>query len=320
MRSLSLFALLIILPSSAVAQSGASSGISVNGSADMTKPPELIRLHVKQYAKGNDEDSAKSALIAAEKKLLTKLGEAGAEVIHAAPAVAQPSPNLQSRFQNFRNLTVNRRALGGVANNNPAAEMPSVFLERFVSVDVKPKNKQKEVLVLTGELQDKLRKDYLDLSGLNEVYGKDKDDTNDGQPNTVTMSVMRNDMHYYQQDVQVYLAARITRDDRVKLYELAIKKARSIAEDLAAAAGVGLGELQTIGSSFSASSTNNFVLYNGTRSGDAGRFPFFKDDPTCEAVAVRQLNPNYNSTYQPPAEPLTYQVSLNVSYKIVTKR
>jgi hypothetical protein len=306
-----------LLPAPLAAQLTGQAGISVSGSADLSKPPEIIRLHVKQYAKGNDEEAAKSALVVAEKKLMAKLAESGAEVVHASPALPQPSQNLQGRYQNFHNMTINRRQLGGVINNG-RAEIPAIFLERYVSVDVRPKTKQKDVLALTAELQDKFRKEYQEVSGLNEVYPKE--DPNDAQVNGMQAQVFRNDMNYYQQDVRFFVATRITREDRLKLYGVAVKKARSIAEDLAAATGVALGDLQTISSTFTASGTNNYVMTSGSVPLETLRFPFFKDDATCEAVAVRQLNANFGQGYQPAAEPLTYQITLSVSYKIDAKR
>src|SRR5262245_480129 len=92
MRRLISLLWLLWLPVSLFGQM-AQSGISVSSTADLNKTPEIVRLHLRQYARGADHDTAKSALIGAEKKLLSKLGEAGAEVVHATAAVAIPSGN-----------------------------------------------------------------------------------------------------------------------------------------------------------------------------------------------------------------------------------
>jgi hypothetical protein len=320
MRSLAAFIACCLLPLPVAGQYTTHPGISVAGSAELTKPPEIIRLYVKQYARAQDDDAAKSALISAEKKLLTKLGEAGVEVVFSTPSMTQASQNLQNRYQNVLNMTMNRRALGG-GINNVKNDGTGIFVERFVIVDLRPKSKQQDTYTITSELQEKLRKEYQDLTGLSAAYPKD--DPNDGQGNVqqqqLQMQMMRNEQHYFQQDIRVYLAARIQREDRLKLYGTAVKKARGIAEDLAGAAGVTLGELHSISSSFSTSSRYSNRMISGVIPSDLPQIPFFKDDPACEGIALQQLNTNYGQAAGTHGDQLTYQVSLNVTYRIATR-
>lgn len=312
----------LLLPSSLVAQSGGG-GITVSGTVDLSKSPDVLRLYVKQYARGDDQDTAKSSLIAAEQRLLTKLGEAGAEVVLSTPGTIQPSSNLQGRYANVFNM-LNRRVannFNGVIVNNPP-EKASIFLERYVSVDLRPRDRKQDILALTGKLQEKLRTEYHDLSGLNGVFPKD--DPNDPLNKAVQAQIhaYRNDSSYYAQDVQLYLAAKITREDRRKLYALAMKKARSIADDLAEAASVRLGGLHGINANFYTSTANVPVMGSGRYAApEHMRFPFFKDDPGLEAVTARQIPQNYSG--QPSLgnlEPLTYQLTLTVTYTIENKR
>lgn len=291
------------VPSSSAIQQGA---ITVTGTAEMTKQPEIIRIQFKQYGKGNDQEAAKAALVAAEKKLLTKLSEAGAEVIVANAGMSLPSQNLLNRYRNVSTIMMQRQG-----NGQPDKSSNMTYLERFLTIDLKPKTKTKEPLVLLADLQERLRKDYQDLSGMSDALPKDE---NNDSRNDVY--VYRNDMSLFTNDVRFQIAAKITRDDRVKLYGDAMKRAKGIANDLAEAAEMKAGAIQTISSNFS--TLNNGYNYGGTQrvmnnSGELARFPFTLKEDGSETVAVRELNTNYQSNGQ---EPLTYSVSLTASFKL----
>ncbi|HQR08534.1 MAG TPA: SIMPL domain-containing protein [Gemmatales bacterium] len=288
--------------------------ITVTGTAEMTKQPEIIRVQFKQYGKGNDQETAKAALVAAEKKLLTKLGEAGAEVIVANAGMSLPSQNLLNRYRNVSSMIQQRQmqlggGLGG--NGQPDKSHTMTCLERYLTIDLKPKSKTKEPLVLLADLQERLRKDYQELSGMTEALPKDE---NTDVNNNVYM--YRNDSSMFTTDVRFQIAAKVTREDRVKLYGDAMKRARAIATDLAEAAEMKAGAIQNINSNFS--TMNNVYNYGGVQrgmngSGELAKFPFTLKEDGSETVAVRELNTNYQSGHQ---EPLTYGISLTASFKL----
>ena len=284
--------------------------VTVTGTAEMTKPPEVIRVQFKQYAKGNDQETAKAALVAAEKKLLTKLGEAGAEVIVANAGMSLPSQNLLNRYRNVSSIMLQRQMAQG-GNGQPDKANSITYLERYLTIDLKPKVKTKETLVLLADLQERLRRDYQDLSGMNDALPKDENNDNRND-----VYAYRNDMSMFTTDVRFQVAAKITRDDRIKLYGEAMKRARAMANDLADAAEMKAGAVQTISSSFN--TINNVYNYGGVQrvmnaTGDLAKFPFMLKEDGSEAVAVRELNTNYQSGHQ---EPLTYGVSLTASFKL----
>ena len=126
----------------------------------------------------------------------------------------------------------------------------------------------------------------------------------------------RNDTSMYTNDVRFQVAAKITREDRVRLYSQAMKRARSTAIDLAEAAEMKVGSIQTISSSFSSSS--NITSYSGsmraiTATGEIAKFPITLKDDGSESITVREMTTSYQGVMQ---EPLSYQVSLNVSFKL----
>lgn len=286
--------------------------ISVQGTAEMTKVPEVIRVMIKQYGRGNDQESAKAALVAAEKKLMTRLNEAGVEVIVSHAGLAMSSQNLMNRYRNMSSMIMQRQMAAGGGNGVPAEKQNLSYLERYLTIDLKPKNKTKEPLALLADLQERFRRDYQDLSGMTDALPKD--DNND---NRNDLNHYRNDMSMFSNDVRFQIAARITREDRIKLYAEAMKKGKSLAQDLAQAAEMQLGGIQTISSNFS--SVNN-VYYTGggsmryvNSSGETARFPFNLKEDGSETVAVRDATSNYQNA---TLEPLIYQISLNISFKL----
>ncbi|MBL8824834.1 MAG: SIMPL domain-containing protein [Planctomycetia bacterium] len=286
--------------------------ISVQGTAEITKVPEVIRVMIKQYGRGNDQESAKAALVAAEKKLMTRLNEAGVEVIVSHAGLAMSSQNLMNRYRNMASMLMQRQMAAGGGNGVPAEKQNLSYLERYLTIDLKPKNKTKEPLALLADLQERFRKDYQDVSGMTDALPKD--DNND---NRNDMNHYRNDMSMFSNDVRFQIAARITREDRIKLYAEAMKKGKSLAQDLAQAAEMQLGGIQTISSNFS--SVNN-VYYTGggsmryvNSSGETARFPFNLKEDGSESVAVRDATSNYQNA---TLEPLIYQISLNISFKL----
>lgn len=283
--------------------------ITVTGTAEMTKQPEIIRVQFKQYGKGNDQEAAKAALVVAEKKLLAKLSEAGAEVIVANAGMSLPSQNLLNRYRNISSIMMQRQMNQG--NGQPDKSNSMTYLERYLTIDLKPKVKTKEPFVLLADLQEKLRKDYQELSGMSDALPKD--DNNDVNNNVY---LYRNDSSMFTSDVRFQIAAKITREDRVKLYGDAMKRARAIATDLAEAAEMKVGAIQTISSNFS--TLNNVNGYSNSMrainsSGELAKFPFTLKEDGSEGVAVRDLSINYQSGHQ---EPLTYSVSLTASFKL----
>ncbi|HQR41489.1 MAG TPA: SIMPL domain-containing protein, partial [Gemmatales bacterium] len=249
-RSCRLLLITLLLPLPVWGQNSVPT-ISVQGTADLSKQPEVIRLMIKQYGRGKDQDEAKTALVAVEKKLITKLNAAGAEVIVAHAAVALPSQQLQSRYMNVYN-TINQRRMG-LGGGNPMQERSNpTCLERQLTVDMKPKAKDKEIMTLLADLQERIRKDYQELCGMQDALPKDDDNVNRGE-----ISYYRNDTSLYNNDVRFQMAAKITREDRVKLYAEALRRAKSIANDLAEAADMKAGPVQTISSNF----TNQYMSY-----------------------------------------------------------
>lgn len=296
-----------------LAQPGASlqpGNVTVTGTAELTKAPEVLRLYFKQYGKGSDQESAKAALVSAEKKLMTKLEAAGAEVIVAHAGVSTSSQNLLNRFRNMSNLMMQRQMANG--GPNVAQVDKNTYLERFLTVDLRPKSKSKETMALLGELQERLRKEHLDLSGMNDAMPKD--DNNDN--NRIEFNSYRNDTSLLANDIRFQLAAKITRVDRIKLYADAMKRARTMAEDLAEAADLKVGSIQTLTSSFNTSyNVNNYSNFprGVNANGEAIKFPIsIKDDGT-ESIAVREISTN---TYGSSAEQLTYSISLSVGFKL----
>lgn len=301
---------IVLLNANAAFAQNAVSSISVNGSAELTKSPEVIRLMIKQYGKGAEQDAAKAALVAAEKKLMTKLSDAGAEVIVAHAGMAVPSQNLLNRYRNMSSMMMQRRMAQG--DNSAQPDKNLSYLERFLTIDFKPKAKSKEPMALLADLQERIRKDYQDLSGMTDALPKD--DTND--PNRSDLNAYRSDMSMYSTDVRFQVAAKITREDRIKLYAEAMKRAKTVAGDLAEAAEMKVGGIQTISSSFN--TLNNVVNYSGvqramTATGEIAKFPFTLKDDGSESVAIREFLSSYQGGVQ---EPLTYQISLTASFKL----
>lgn len=300
--------LFVMQPSFAQVITNNPGAINVSGTADMVKSPEVIRLMFKQYGKGAEQDAAKAALAAAEKKLITRLGESGADVIVAHAGAAVPSQNLLNRYRQVFSMIQQRRQANG--DNSPASDKNTTCLERYLTVDFKPKANGKEPFVLLADLQERLRKEYQELSGMSDAMPKE--DNND---NRVELSMYRNDTSMYTTDVRFLVAAKITREDRVKLYSQAMKRAKSTAIDLAEAAEMKVGGIQSINSSFSSASN---VSYGGsmralTASGDIARYPIALKDDGSETITVREMTPSYQGITQ---EPLSYQISLNVSFKL----
>ena len=285
--------------------------VSVNGTAELTKSPKVIRLYFKQYGKGTDQDSAKTALVAAEKKLLAKLESAGAEVIVAHAGVALPSQNLLNRHRNIANILMQRQMNlnGGMPQSQ---HDKNSYLERFLTVDLRPKAKTKEPVSLLADLLERLRKDYQDLSGMTDALPKD---SNNNENNPVDYQMFRNDTSMLSNDIRFQLAAKITREDRLKLYAEAMRRARSMAQDLADAAEMKVGSIQTLSSSFNTGyNVNGSSMRGMNSSGEVAKFPFTLKEDGSEGIAVRDLNMNGYGSGAP--EPLTYSISLSASFKL----
>lgn len=311
-----LLAVCLFSPAALNAQVPVPAGITVTGTAEMTKQPEIIRIQFKQYGKGNDQEAAKTALVAAEKKLMTKLSESGAEVIVSNAGMSLPSQNLLNRYRNVSSMMMQRQLqLGGGAVNQQNDKTNAItYLERYLTIDLKPKSKTKEPLILLADLQERLRKDYQELSGMTDALPKDDNNNNNDINNNVYN--YRNDSSMFTSDVRFQIAAKITREDRVKLYGEAIKRAKTMAGDLAEAADMKVGPVQTISSNFNM--INNVYTYNGGQrvmnaTGELAKFPFTLKEDGSESVAVRELNTNFQSAHQ---EPLTFGVSLTASFKL----
>jgi hypothetical protein len=307
----SVVSLILCLPGLALAQPvNAQQGtISVSGTADMTKPPEIIRIYFKQFGKGTDLEAAKTGLVAAEKKLHDKLKEFGAEIVLSNSGIASPSQTLLSQAQNVVNMIRNRRMAQG--DNSPPEKSNISYLERVVTIDIKPKSKQKETMSLLADLQERLRKDYQELSGMSEALPKDE--ANDANRNEIS-TYLRSNSNMYGNEIRYQLASKVTREDRIKLYAEAMRRARSIAEDLAEAAGMKVGALQTISSSFS----NVYTNYSQggrmiTSTGELAKFPITLKEDGSETLAIREVTTNYQGG---TVEPITFQVSLSTSFKL----
>jgi uncharacterized protein YggE len=300
--------------------SSQQSVVNVTGSADITKAPEVIRLQIKQYGKGNDTEAAKLALANAEKKLLKAIGDAGAEVI-VATAGASMTSSYRSRYTNdLQMMRMRRQAAGGgiVAAEpvDPNKPLPTI-LDRYVVIDLKPTNKQKEIMAIVLELQEKLRKDHMELSGLSAVL------TDEQNTDAARDLIQRNENYYANQsEVKIFLAGKITKKERLDLYAAAFKRAKATAQELAEAAGCQLGGLQSISSSnanfvnnynatYYANSNNTAVILSN---GEVMRRSPFKDDPEIETTVMRQFNYGQTGQY----DPLTYQVTINVTYRLET--
>jgi hypothetical protein len=292
----------------------------VTGSADITKTPEVIRLQIKQYGKGNDTDAARLALMNAEKKLLKAIGDAGSEVIVATAGAAMTS-SYRSRYNNDLQMMRMRRQAGGgavaVEPIDPNKPLPTI-LERFVVIDLKPTNKQKEILALALDLQEKLNKDNAELSGMSAVLA---DEQNADAPANARDVIQRNANYYINQnDVRIFLAGRITKKERLDLFAAAYKRAKASAQELAEAAGCKVGDLQSIsGANPAAFVTSNYgslaavsavVMSNG----EAVKRSPFPDDPEGEMTIMRQFNYNQTGQY----DPLAYRVTINVTYHLET--
>ncbi len=285
--------------------------VSVHGNADITKPPEVIRLYVKQYGKGTDTDAARSALLAAEKKLTKSLIDAGSDIIVATAGAAMTS-SYRNQYQNQLQMIRQRRIANGA---NPAEinnEKPAVpvILERFITIDLKPKS-HKEVLGLVLDIQEKYRKDGQELSGIADLF-KDEPNANEGQA-----SFSRTEYNAgYTNDFRIYLAARITKKERQALYSQAFKKARALAAEVAEAAECSLGGLQSVTSQnslvYSSRDYQGVAMTTVLSSGEVIRTSPFKDDPETETAVIKQFMYGQTGNY----DPLIYQVTLNVTYRL----
>ncbi|HMP17479.1 MAG TPA: SIMPL domain-containing protein [Gemmatales bacterium] len=287
--------------------------LSVSSTADTTKTPEVIRLNIKVYAKGKDLETAKEGLVAAEKKLLAKLGEAGAEVIVAHAGLSMASQNLQNRYNNVANM-LNSRIMN-MNGGQPVERQNPSLMERMLSIDLRPKLKTKDCSLLLGELLELTRKNYQEWTGIQDAFQEDMkqlEEMNKANPNMgrMDLSYYRNDMSYYQQDVRFQIAARVTREDRLKLYQEALKRARSLGTDLAEAAEMKLGTLQSISTNFTTSQAQ--LAGRLGIAGDALKFPIPIKEDGSESVAVREVNVYQNANL----DPIVFQITLNTSFKL----
>lgn len=291
--------------------------ISINVTADTTKPPEVIRLIFKLYAKGADMDAAKTSLVAAEKKLLTKLGDIGAEVIVAHAGISMSSQNLIQRYSQISSQLMNRGIMN--PNGQPNDKSNPSFLERTLTIDMRPKVKTKDTLSLLTDIQEQTRKNYQDWSGVTDAFKEDTEklaNMNNNNGNFNNLAYLRsNDQHYYQQDVRFQMAAKVTREDRLKLYQEALRRARSLGQDLAEAAEMKLGSLHTINTTYS--NVQNYSNYGQTvnATGEAAKFPITLKDDGSESLAVRDVQVYQNNA----VSPISFQVTLNTSFKLEPK-
>jgi Protein of unknown function (DUF541) len=292
--------------------------ISVNVTADTTKPPEVIRLIFKLYAKGADMDAAKTALVAAEKKLLTKLGEAGAEVIVAHAGISMSSQNLIQRYSQISSQLMSRGIMN--PNGQPNDKSNPSFLERTLTIDMRPKVKTKEALSLLTDIQEQTRKNYQDWSGVTDAFKEDMEklaNMNNNNGNFNNLAYLRsNDQHYYQQDVRFQMAAKVTREDRLKLYQEALRRARSLGQDLAEAAEMKLGSLHSINTTYT--NVQSYANYNNpvTAIGDVAKFPITIKEDGSETLAIREVQAYQNNN---AVGPISFQITLNTSFKLEPK-
>jgi uncharacterized protein YggE len=285
---------------------------NVSGSADLAKPPELIRLQIKQFGRGTDADSARSALLTAQRKLAKAITDSGAEII-VATAGASMASNYRTRYLQELQMQRNRRlAQGEVVPNEKTDSV--LFLERFIVVDLKPAQGQKEVLALALTLLDKLQREYAELSGIAAMYSQEPRPENvKADPNLPSPSALRPDT-FTTGDARLFIAARLTRQDKQMLLAEAFKKAKTMAGDLAQAADMRLGALHSISSTFP-----NLTFDPGSQiilgTGEVVRRPPFPDDSGTETILIRQFNYNQTGNY----DPLTYRATLNASFRLLPK-
>jgi uncharacterized protein YggE len=291
--------------------------ISISSTADITKPPEVIRLIIKVYGRGKDIDNAKEGLVAAEKKLLTKLGESGAEVIVAHAGISNSSQNLLQRYNNYSSMLMSRM---NMMNGGQPAErtMPSM-MERTLSIDLRSKVKTRESTALLSDLMELTRKNYAEWTGITEALKEDMkqlEEMQKGNPNMgMNMSYYRNDMSYFQNDVRFQMAAKVTREDRLKLYQEALKRARNMANDLAEAADMKLGSLNTISTNYQYSNEYGTSYYPGRVGAFNAKFPITLKEDGSESIATRDINLQQSNSI----DPIVFQITLSTSFKLEPK-
>lgn len=294
---------------------GQNPSISVSVTADTTKPPEVIRLIFKQYAKGADIDAAKTALVAAEKKLLSKLSDVGAEVIVAHAGISMSSQNLVNRYSQISSMLMNQGMMNP-NNGQPNEKSNPSMLERTLTIDMRPKVKTKEALSLLSDIQEHSRKNYQDWSGVTDAFKEDMEKlAKNNNNNFNNLSYMRNDMSFYNQDVRFQMAAKVTREDRLKLYQEALRRSRSLGQDLAEAADMKLGGLLTINTSYTNLQTYTNYSRAVSASGEVAKFPITLKEDGSETLAVREVQAYQNNV----VEPITFQITLNTSFKLEPK-
>jgi uncharacterized protein YggE len=241
MRSvLSVFAaglLLSLLPALARSE-GAITGESF---AEVKRAPEVLRIHVELLAKDKTLKEALAKLKvrrAAAEKQLYGWGVTADSVYFGDPALSSDKTDRQQQME--RMVSERMRRKGG---KKTTPEVPPTIVGMTITGDIPLKSKTTEDLLLEfQDLKEKIQ--TADLSGIKELQKLSP------QEEELAEEMSGRDMYDGGEprrgEPTLLLIARVPEEERTKALAEAYRKARVEATQLARAAGVELGALNTV--------------------------------------------------------------------------
>jgi uncharacterized protein YggE len=230
-----------LVPAAPAAEPSAEGTVTGQGTADVKKPPEFLRVQVEVLARGKDLREALARLKerqGAARKQLATLGAAQGTVAFGDP-VANPEKNDQQRMME-RMVMARMRARQGKPGAKPKVA-PPVAVSATLKADLPLKASGADELLLAAEsLQEKIK--AADLGGLKEFEKASPQEEELAEENQE--SGMQGQQGEVKRGEPVFVfVAKVSEEERAKALAEAFRKAKRQAGQLARAAGAELGAL-----------------------------------------------------------------------------
>jgi uncharacterized protein YggE len=279
--SLSFLLVILGFSSSLRAQTPAAAMVTVNGSVEIKRQPEILRVQIELMARGKTLTDAIGKLKSRKEEVRTTLVEFGAKKDAITFGETNSADELSGRQGEINRMVRGRnRALGKPAGKEDTSSIVAGVVQVEFAL---PKGNPDDFLVASLELQTKIKN--ADLGGLKEK-GKLSQEEQEAIEEAAGRSGRGDEGPARGEPVFLYVC-KISEEDRSKALAAAFAKAKRDAERLAHAAGSEVGGLNRLTNPFPAASDDD--QYMLARRGYYGGAPVVRsldtsDEDSSEAV------------------------------------
>ncbi len=299
-------AALLVSPAWAQSPSGASgekSVVTAQGSAEIKRPADIMRVQVEVVAKGKDTKEALAALKERRAKIEKKLADLGAAKESITFSEAGLTEDKTDRQRQMEMMVRGRLGSGGKSSKPKQA--PEVFVASTLKVEFPLKsNSPDDLIVLGKDLQEKIK--AADLGGAKEMKKQSPQDEEAAEEAAAQAQMeAMNSGEPARGEPMFFYVSKVSETDQEKLLKEAFEKAKREAARLAKSAGVELGAIHQLSQTVVQGLQADPEMYAYARMGyyAAQRADSSESDSSNEAIGVK------------PGKTV-YRVFVNASFEI----